>query len=58
MHKDVDDWIFDNSEGVEAIIVCPPLIYGQATGPVKRQSVQIPTLVKAFLRWGSKDVLL
>ncbi len=52
IHKDVDDYIFANNEGYEAIIVAPPTIYGVGTGPVNQRSIQIPVVTKAFLKAG------
>jgi len=51
-HRDVDSYIFDNCQGFESIIVCPPTIYGLGTGPFKHLSVQIPMLIKAYIKYG------
>jgi len=52
IHKDVDDYIFANNEGYEAIIVAPPAIFGDGTGPVNQRSIQIPVIIKGFLKAG------
>lgn len=51
-HKDVDSFIFENNQNYDSIIVAPPTIYGLGTGPFNRHSVQLPGLVKAFLKAG------
>jgi len=51
-HKDVDQYIFDNSQSFESIIVSPPTIYGISKGPFIRQSQQIPLLIRGFIKYG------
>ncbi len=51
-HRNVDDYIFQNSQGIQSIIICPPTIYGVGTGQFKRVSQQVPGLIKAFLGFG------
>lgn len=51
-HRDVDQYILENCSNVNSIIVCPPTIYGLGTGPVHRQSVQIPWMIKACMKVG------
>ena len=51
-HRNVDDYIFKNSEGFESIIVAPPLIYGQGKGLFNKNSIQIPLLIRGFLKSG------
>jgi len=51
-HKDVDSYIFENNQNFDSIIVAPPTIYGLGTGPFNRHSVQLPGLIKAFIKAG------
>lgn len=46
IHKEVDQYIFDNSENIDSIIIAPPTIYGLGTGPFNRHSAQIPRIIK------------
>jgi len=48
-HRNVDDYIFQNSQGIQSIIICPPTIYGVGTGQFKRLSKKVPGFIKAFL---------
>jgi nucleoside-diphosphate-sugar epimerase len=48
-HRNVDTFLFDNNEGYDLIIVCPPLIYGEGTGLFNRHSIQIPTTIRHAL---------
>ncbi len=57
IHKDVDDYVFANNEGYEAIIVAPPTIYGVGTGPVNQRSIQIPVVAKTFLKAGKAGTI-
>jgi len=52
IHKDVDSYIFDNSQEFDSIIVAPPTIYGIGTGLYNRYSIQIPLMVRGFLKFG------
>jgi hypothetical protein len=45
----VDDWIRMHAHDITTLIICPPLIYGEAGDP-GRQSVQIPMLTKAMVK--------
>jgi nucleoside-diphosphate-sugar epimerase len=51
-HKDVDQYIFDNCQEYESIIVAPPTIYGVSTGPFNTHSQQIPIMIKTSLKFG------
>lgn len=51
-HRDVDAFIFGNNKNFESIIIAPPLIYGQGVGPFNQTSVQIPLLMKGYLKAG------
>lgn len=47
LHKGIDSWIFDNSEGITAAIICPSTIYGLGSGPFRKTSQQVIGLAKA-----------
>ena len=49
MHKIVDDWIRAYTKDITAIVVCPPLIYGEAGDPA-RSSGQIPMICRAMCK--------
>jgi len=46
-HKDVDTWIFDNTEDITAAIIAPSTINGIGSGPFKKTSQQVINLAKA-----------
>lgn len=54
IHRPVDEMVFEaDSEGyVDGWIICPPLIYGPCSGPITRESTQVPYLVQAFVKMG------
>lgn len=52
-HKDVDNFIMDNSHKFRSIIVSPPTIHGIGSGLFNRLSQQIPSvLVRGFVKAG------
>lgn len=46
-HKEVDQWIFDNSNDITVAIIAPSTIYGIGSGPFKKVSQQVIALAKA-----------
>lgn len=40
----------DKEGYIDGYIVCPPTIYGVGSGPVNRASIQVPILIKAFIK--------
>lgn len=56
-HRHVDSYIFDNNQGFESIIVAPPTVYGLGTGPFNRLSVQVPSLIRRYLKQGYAAVV-
>jgi len=56
-HKDVDTYIFENNQNFDSIIVAPPNIYGEGAGPFNRHSIQIPALIKGFLKAGKAGTI-
>ncbi|KAL7817322.1 NAD(P)-binding protein [Trichoderma gracile] len=52
-HRDVDKIVQAAvSDSVKPAIICPPLIFGQGSGPGNQLTIQIPTLVEMTLRGG------
>ncbi|TFA98287.1 hypothetical protein CCMA1212_009951, partial [Trichoderma ghanense] len=52
-HRDVDKIVQAAvSDSVKPAIICPPLIFGQGSGPGNQETIQIPTLVEMSLREG------
>lgn len=47
LHKNVDSWIYENTEDLVAAIIAPSTINGIGTGPFKKTSQQIINLTKA-----------
>lgn len=56
-HKDVDAFLFKNNQNFESIIVCPPTIYGLGSGPFNRHSVQIPFMIRGYLKNGKASIV-
>lgn len=53
LHRDVDVVVIQGTpEHVKTAVVCPCTIYGQGTGPVNRQSLQVPQLTLETLKRG------
>ncbi|KAG9229824.1 hypothetical protein BJ875DRAFT_176752 [Amylocarpus encephaloides] len=54
VHRDVDRAVLDAQKrfSVPTAIICPPLIHGVGTGPIKKRSIQIPYLTETFLKRG------
>lgn len=57
MHRDVDTYIFENSQNFDSIIVAPPTIHGIGTGPFRRISQQIPRLISTYIKFGQAATL-
>lgn len=57
LHRDVDTYIFENSQNFDSIIVAPPTIHGIGTGPFKRISQQIPKLISTYIKYGKAATL-
>jgi len=69
-HKNVDAWIFDNTDDITAAIICPSTINGIGSGPFKKTSQQVIGLAKAAVgrkkagwvgesttvRWGNVNI--
>lgn len=55
LHRDVDDAVITTGKqlGVPTAIICPPLIHGLGTGPLKKRSIQIPYLTEAIVQRGT-----
>jgi nucleoside-diphosphate-sugar epimerase len=53
-HKGVDDIVFEAGDRgmIDAIIICPPLIWGTGQGVFNQRSLQILGMIKAFLAAG------
>jgi len=51
-HKDVDTWIFDNTDDITAAIIAPSTINDIGTGPFKKVSQQVINLIKASVKRG------
>jgi nucleoside-diphosphate-sugar epimerase len=51
-HRIVDQYIFDNLNNINTIIVTPPTIFGNGLGPFNKRSVQIPILIRLFYKIG------
>lgn len=51
-HKEVDQYIFDHSENIDSAIIAPPTIYGLGTGPFNKHSIQIPGLIRTYVKLG------
>jgi nucleoside-diphosphate-sugar epimerase len=47
LHKEIDAWIFENSDDLTAAIIAPSTINGIGNGPFKRTSQQVINLAKA-----------
>ncbi|PTB68275.1 NAD(P)-binding protein [Trichoderma citrinoviride] len=57
-HRDVDKIVqAAASDSVKPAIICPPLIFGQGSGPGNTETIQIPTLVEMTLRSGFAPVV-
>ncbi|KAG2176105.1 hypothetical protein INT43_005338 [Umbelopsis isabellina] len=55
-HRHVDTFLIDNSADYDLAIIAPCCIYGEGTGPqgiCKRQSQQIPTIIRQALKHGA-----
>ncbi|KAH8553423.1 hypothetical protein BGW37DRAFT_260472 [Umbelopsis sp. PMI_123] len=55
-HRHVDTYLIDNSADYDLVIIAPPDIYGEGTGPKgvsNRRSVQIPTVIRQGLKNGA-----
>jgi nucleoside-diphosphate-sugar epimerase len=55
-HRHVDTYLIDNSADYDLVIIAPPLIYGEGTGPKdisNPHSVQIPTVIRQGLKNGA-----
>jgi len=50
IHKDVDDFILNNSEDFKAVVICPSCINGIGTGPFNKSSVQVRMLAKLSVK--------
>jgi len=51
-HRNVDLIVFaaGRSGFVDTYILCPPLIYGEGTGALNRESLQIPNLIRSAIK--------
>ena len=60
IHRDTEEafLLASKDKNVRSAIVCPPLIYGTGKGPVKKTSVQIPTLIDLSLKRGKAFQIL
>lgn len=56
-HKEVDRYIFEHSENIDSLIIAPPTIYGLGTGPFNRHSIQIPGLIKTYVKLGQAGTI-
>lgn len=54
LHKNVDDIVLAAGDRgiIDAIIICPPLIFGVGHGIFRKYSIQIPAVAAAFLSQG------
>ncbi|EJD37982.1 NAD(P)-binding protein [Auricularia subglabra TFB-10046 SS5] len=55
VHRALDELIFkaDFAGFVDGWIICPPLVYGESSGPIPRESAQVPYLVQAAIQSGT-----
>ncbi|CAO3690316.1 unnamed protein product [Umbelopsis ramanniana] len=55
-HRHVDTYLIDNSADYDLVIIAPPLIYGEGTGPKdvsNGHSAQIPRVIRQGLKTGA-----
>jgi len=54
IHKNVDDIVLDAGRRgkIDAVVVCPPTIWGKGEGEFNTVSIQVPMLVKATMKAG------
>ncbi|KYQ91839.1 hypothetical protein DLAC_07641 [Tieghemostelium lacteum] len=53
LHKNVDQWIFDNAEShLQYVIIAPSTINGLSSSPFKKNSVQVITMARASVGVG------
>ena len=52
LHKDVDSWIYENTEDLTAAIIAPSTINGLGTGLFKKTSQQVINLTRAAVARG------
>jgi nucleoside-diphosphate-sugar epimerase len=50
IHRDVDTFIYDNSDHFKAVIVAPSTINGTGKGPFKKSSAQVPLLAQIAVK--------
>jgi len=52
LHREIDIEVLQAGESgkIDAIIVCPPMIYGEGTGPFNQHSVQIPLMITSSIK--------
>jgi len=47
LHKEIDSWVFENTDDITAAIIAPSTINGIGSGPFKKTSSQVIGLAKA-----------
>lgn len=57
IHRNVDNYIFENSTNFDSIIVAPPTVYGLGSGPFRRLSMQVPRLIQCHIQYGRAATL-
>lgn len=53
-HRNVDNLVYEAGKSglVDTFIICPPLIYGTSSGPVRQDSRQVPGLIRLAIARG------